>query len=147
MKVKREGSVSEYITEALLILMKRKPYDKISITEICDKAGATRMSFYRNFDSKEDIVKKHVQAITDEFIIKSGISYKNDPADVYFVKLFTHFQKNLSFTKALYKAGLIYLVKGEFDRIFLSLHKDEYEILPNKSFHVGYLYQHRTIKE
>ncbi|MBR4744477.1 MAG: TetR/AcrR family transcriptional regulator [Oscillospiraceae bacterium] len=127
MKIKREGTAAEFITDALLLLMKKKPYEKITITEICEKAGTTRMSFYRNFESKEDIVKKHVQEITDSFVNESEISYKNDSTQVYFNKLFSHFEKNMTFTKALYQAGLIHLVKEEFDRIFLSIHKDEYD--------------------
>ena len=51
MKVKREALVSAYITEALLILMKKEKYKDITITEICEKAGTTRMSFYSKFSS------------------------------------------------------------------------------------------------
>ena len=74
MKVKREALVDEYIIEALLLLMKKKEYKDISITEICERAGVTRMSFYRNFDSKEDILKKWLTRITDSFLVISGIS-------------------------------------------------------------------------
>ena len=127
MKIKREALVTEYITDALLILMKRKDYKDISITEICEKAGATRMSFYRNFDSKEDILKKWIVNVTDNFLKVSGISYKNEPTDVYFVKLFTHMEQHKQICLAMYKADLIYIVKEQFDRVFLQIHKDEYD--------------------
>ena len=58
MNKKRELSVSDYITNSLFELMKKKPYADISITEITDKAKVNRVSFYRNFISKEDIIDK-----------------------------------------------------------------------------------------
>ncbi|WP_084703424.1 TetR family transcriptional regulator [Necropsobacter rosorum] len=50
--------VKESITEALLRLMGKKDFDHISISEITKLAGVSRISFYRNFDSKEDILLK-----------------------------------------------------------------------------------------
>lgn len=60
MKTQKEKYVEEYIISALFKLMERKTYESISITEITNKAGVGRISFYRNFDSKEDIVKKWI---------------------------------------------------------------------------------------
>ena len=109
MKIKREALVDVYITEALLLLLKKKDYKDISITEICKKAGVTRMSFYRNFESKEDILLKKVQTVTDSFLKESAISYKRDTVSSYFMKLFTHMQQQKDLCTALNKAGLIHM--------------------------------------
>lgn len=127
MKIKREALVDVYITEAFLLLLKKKEYKKISITEICKKAGVTRMSFYRNFESKEDILLKKVRYVTDSFLKESFISYKNDTISSYFVKLFTHMQQQKELCTALNKAGLIHVIKDEFDRVFLNTYKQEYD--------------------
>ncbi len=127
MKIKREALVSEYITDALLILMQKKAYKDVSITEICEKAGVTRMSFYRNFESKEDILKRWLTSITDDFLSESGISYKNDSMGDYFIKLFTHLKRHKAICTDIYRADLIYLVKEQFDRAFLNIHQDEYD--------------------
>lgn len=127
MKVKREALVGKYITDALLSLMQKKNYQDISITQLCEKAGVTRMSFYRNFESKEDVLKKWVASVTDAFLSTSGISYKNDSETDYFIKLFTHMERHKAVCLALYKAGLIYIVKEQFDRVFLAVHRDEYD--------------------
>lgn len=132
MKIKREALVDVYITEALLLLLKEKEYKDISITEICNKAGVTRMSFYRNFESKEDILLKKVQTVTDSFLKESAISYKRDTVSNYFVKLFTHMQQQKDLCTALNKAGFIHMIKDEFDRVFLNAYKhvyDEYKSL------------------
>ena len=57
MRIQSEKYVDEYIINALFNLMKKKNFENISITEITNKAGVSRNSFYRNFNSKEDIVK------------------------------------------------------------------------------------------
>lgn len=46
----------EYITEALFQLMNTMPYEKISIKELTEKAGVGRVTFYRHFESKDDII-------------------------------------------------------------------------------------------
>jgi len=48
----------EYIFESFFKLLESFPYEKISVSQITNKAGVSRMSFYRNFKSKEDLVKE-----------------------------------------------------------------------------------------
>ena len=47
----KEKLTEQYIYGAFLQLLEKKHYDDISVCEICTKAGVSRMSFYRNFDS------------------------------------------------------------------------------------------------
>lgn len=48
--------VRQCLTEALLILLRTKKLEDITITELVEKAGVGRVSFYRNFGSKQEIV-------------------------------------------------------------------------------------------
>ena len=60
--------IKESLTEALFILMRKKPFEEITITEISKLAGVSRISFYRNFDSKEDVLVKYLfEKSMDEF--------------------------------------------------------------------------------
>ena len=52
-----------YIFEALYELLSRRNINEINVSEICEKAGVSRMSFYRNFKSKEDLVNKSLEKI------------------------------------------------------------------------------------
>lgn len=66
--------VKQCITEALLRLMQKKSFQQISISEITRIAGVGRVSFYRNYQSKEDILyqyllnqfNQHLQKISSE---------------------------------------------------------------------------------
>lgn len=44
------------IYDALISLMKVKPYNKISVTDITERAGVSRMAYYRNYEEKDDIL-------------------------------------------------------------------------------------------
>ena len=49
-----------WIFEALILLLNEKPYGKISVSDITKKAGIARQTFYRNYNSKDDIVSEHL---------------------------------------------------------------------------------------
>ena len=55
--------VIEHITESLLTLLEDKAIEDISISELCDNAGIGRASFYRNYNSKEDILKAYINKL------------------------------------------------------------------------------------
>ena len=44
------------ISLALYALLLRKPYDEISVSDICKKANISRVSFYHYYDKKDDII-------------------------------------------------------------------------------------------
>lgn len=48
----RNVYVVEQLTGAMLALLEEKPLADISISELCDRAGVGRTSFYRNFEEK-----------------------------------------------------------------------------------------------
>jgi AcrR family transcriptional regulator len=55
------------IQEALIELLKEKPYHKITITEISKKSGLTRSTFYAHFETKDDLLKSVINELLDEF--------------------------------------------------------------------------------
>ena len=59
----RDHPVRIYYTEALLELLKRKPFPQISISDLVKKSGASRASFYRNYTCKEEIVEEYLADI------------------------------------------------------------------------------------
>lgn len=59
--------VKHEITKALTELMREKDYTDISVSEIVQRAGVSRVSYYRNYQNKEDILTEHLQALMDHF--------------------------------------------------------------------------------
>lgn len=44
------------LTQAMLDLLHEKPFNSITISEICNKAMVRRPTFYRHFQNKEDLL-------------------------------------------------------------------------------------------
>jgi AcrR family transcriptional regulator len=65
MKTRNESNrlAKECIVTALIELMKVRDYNAISITDITKKAGVSRMAYYRNYTSKEDILNKYMEEV------------------------------------------------------------------------------------
>lgn len=64
----------EAIRDALYLLMKKKDFDEIKITDIINKSGVSRSAFYRNYKTKEDIIQELVSEFMVLFDAKSSMS-------------------------------------------------------------------------
>ena len=58
----------EMITQALLDLMKEKPYKEISITKIMERSGISRRTFYRHFTVVGDVLDYHIQKLCSQYV-------------------------------------------------------------------------------
>ena len=107
-----------WITKALLELMMAKPYQKISITEIAEEADVVRRTFYRNFESKEDVIKTYIESIFKGFIksVKEDETInKQDVAKDFF----EYMNKHRVFLKLLHEHEMFDLILEVFEeRIF-----------------------------
>lgn len=113
----RNAYVIQHITDALLTLLRDKPINDITISELCDLGGIGRASFYRNFESKEDILRGYINQILHEWVD----GYNNNSSILLSEQMkaiFTHFEKHREFYGLLNKRGLIYLLKDVIIGIF-----------------------------
>lgn len=58
----------QWLLDALIGLMHEKPYHKITVKEIAQRAGVDRSTFYRNFDTKEDVLNQYINQLAEEYI-------------------------------------------------------------------------------
>ena len=108
------------IADALISLMKKKNFDKITNKDITDRAGLSHITIYRNFKNKDEIIKYYLDDLTDNFIKESKILFDSNNFSSYIEKLFIHLEKNKELGTLLYKADMIHHLKDEFDRIFIN---------------------------
>ena len=106
----RNAYVIEHITDSLLKLLRDKPIGDISISELCDLAGIGRASFYRNFESKEDILRGYINKIFKEWMDEADRK-ENRPLNESCGLLFTHFEKYRDFYSLLNERNLVYFLK------------------------------------
>lgn len=76
----RRSENTEYlkgtISDALLQLMENTPIDKITIQEITDLAGVGRMTYFRHFSSKTDVLSFKLQLLWKIWSGKHPCTYK-----------------------------------------------------------------------
>ena len=104
-----------WIFDALMLLMDKKPYAKITVSDIADKAGIARPTFYRNFDDKDEVVLEY---LNNSFSTEKDDKHNNIILlfdDKYLIK----HQKNLK--KALTASGIENRIYHELQKYTLSL--------------------------
>ena len=97
--------VKRQITAALLNLLKEKKLADISVSELTEMAGVGRVSFYRNYQTKEDILREE----SDRLIQEWGKLYEANPESVpetLFPSLFDFYREHRDFYTTLYEAGM-----------------------------------------
>ena len=83
------------ITESLLALMQKTPYEEITVTQLCQAAGVTRRIFYHLFNNKTDAL----YALIDHTILE-GESYGSELRDEL-LRFFCYWRDHRSFLDAL----------------------------------------------
>lgn len=71
--------VKSQITHALTELMHEKAYDTISVSELVLRAEVSRVSYYRNYHCKEDILTDTLENLITRFASEINTLPKNTP--------------------------------------------------------------------
>ncbi len=72
---------ADKMNSALITLLENKDFLKISITDICQKAGVNRSTFYAHYDNTYDLLKEVYQGLIKNFLeectFESSINLSN----------------------------------------------------------------------
>lgn len=122
----------EYLQQALLILMENKHIEKINVSELCQKAGVSRMTFYRLYGDKMEVIKNMISNIGMDFTQQNNqlidVDFKK-----YLIILFGILKKYSKVTTLLMKSDLQYLLQNYFTYVFI-LNNDKSPIYNNYYF-------------
>lgn len=66
-KNKQNQLARSCITSALIQLVREKPLSAVSVKELTQRAGVSRMTFYRNYTSTEDILISRIHDILAQY--------------------------------------------------------------------------------
>ena len=103
-----------YIAEALIALLKNNKFQDISINDIINKAGVSRMTFYRQFYDKKEVLKYILDKRTDEYIANHINSNMSIEERIY--EGINMILQNKDMNKMLVDSDLYYLAVDEFAR-------------------------------
>lgn len=96
------------IFDALLALAKDKPLAEVTVTELCRRAHVSRMTFYRNYATKEEVLLSRLDQLIDqyeertaEFLAAGELWYGKGHICI----CFTYFKEHRDFISCLYDSG------------------------------------------
>ncbi len=97
--------VKESLAEAFIKLLQTKPFDKITVSEICKKAGVSRMAFYGNFNVKDDLLEMIVKDLTMNVYAEIGSPFVGSAGVEWYVRFFTILQGKKDILYLIFDAG------------------------------------------
>jgi hypothetical protein len=97
---------------ALFTLLPKKKFSDITVSEVCVRAGITRKTFYRDFDSLEDVIDFAVYARMDSFILND----KPDSFSDYLLQFFSFCQNRKEYLTVFVQQGIYYLLANSFSK-------------------------------
>lgn len=116
--------VEECIESAFFELLKTKKFEDITITEIIKKSGVSRMGFYRNFSSKEDIIENLVFKCFDQSITEITTARQLDFSITKIIETsLTKLQEHADKVKLLLDNNLIALLFTYYQKAFFALYE------------------------
>jgi AcrR family transcriptional regulator len=97
-----------WLYDALLQLMKEKPFRDIQITEIADRAQVARPTFYLHYHSKEELLLSQVDVVFAEFLneLSDTIAKGNYDRQKYSILIFQYWERNAETLRVVMQADL-----------------------------------------
>ncbi len=121
--------IKECIVDTLFKLLEKKPYEDVKIYEICENAYVGKTSFYRYFNSKDDVLGYAFANMWDEWCDSHNVLVRDrfslDNAETFFSYNYSIKDK----LDLMYKNGLDILLFKSFDDAFKNNKiQDDYEV-------------------
>ena len=93
----------ECIESALILLLENQTFGEISISELVKRAGVSRTAFYRNYQSKEDVLQCALGDVVNAILNKLAL---NPQSEAFWTVLFREVREYCPSIRLLLKAGL-----------------------------------------
>lgn len=130
----------ESIETALLMLIEEKKFSSITITEITAKAGVSRNAYYRNYSSKEDILR-NVFHRADNLVLDKVSTFLTDDSFNAYLELFQAVLENANIFKIILNADMAGQFSEEMNHRFTDdIPKNNYLERYRKLFWLGALH-------
>jgi AcrR family transcriptional regulator len=129
---RRVVKTREAIQDALFTLMQEKPYHKITIQDIIDRANVGRSTFYSHFETKEELLFSSIEHLMGMLNIYLADYLDRDadrPELIPVVEMFEHIKENNRVIKGLMKSNSSELL---FSRVQLSMNSGVEQYLKSR---------------
>ena len=110
--------VKKSIEEAFFTLLKKKPFSEITVSDIIRVSGVARASYYRNFESKEEIIEAYMGRQRNE--VAHMITFSESVSDIFneekLVTALEHYLQQKEYILLLYDNGFGTFLQEDMNR-------------------------------
>lgn len=94
------------LSQALFSLLENTPFEKVTLTQLCDHSMVPRSTFYRYFEDKYDLLYYCLQTFFETVRLDKDVAYLKDGKGRAFVtKLITVMDKNKASFQNIYRTN------------------------------------------
>ena len=128
MSMKKSNSFSrECMVQALIQLLKTKSLSNITISELTERAGVSRMTYYRNYHSLDEIFSSYLQDLVEAYKLDVAAwtdkgSYNDSRNMLHCYEYFSHYKEVIA---CLVQTGLGHLLLQALDSYLLDTYYTE----------------------
>ena len=101
----RKHYTKPYIEQALIELLKQYPLNKITISDLVNKAGVSRASFYRNYLDLNQVIEEYIDKILNKEIPVTKKQSTNMKQSI--CAILKHLKQHREILKILYNNNLM----------------------------------------
>ncbi|MCR5073880.1 MAG: TetR/AcrR family transcriptional regulator [Clostridiales bacterium] len=124
----RYFNTASLMDEALLLLLEQKDYDRITVKEVCQKAGVNRATFYLHYESMNDLLEETVSMINERFKNSlSSIPTDTDPSreiltsEKYLRPYLTFIRENMRAYRVIHRKDHLFHSQKTFESFYESI--------------------------
>jgi len=107
------------IQDAMLFLISKKPYTDITISDITEKAGVARPTFYLHYRSKDEVIVDYLDGLFDLYLEEITLDIDIERGGVLTKKLFEQVEKNAQKLRPLLNEPTAIILMNRF-RIYIT---------------------------
>lgn len=111
------------LLNALLTEMREKPFEDITVSNLCTRAMVRRATFYKHFGDKYELFAFSIRELLSQFREQNEISYDNDRPETFYVGMVDYGLQFMEENKEICRS----MLKGKNAHILLDILYEEME--------------------
>lgn len=119
------------LLDALLDMLQNQSFDKISVTDICERAMVHRTTFYKHFEDKYSLLMYGIQETQKRFDKEGLADLEGDDPREYYMNILRKVLENISSNRRLHSL----LFSSEINSVSSIIHKLVAEDIKRKLKH------------
>ena len=120
-------STASRMDEAFLRLLEEKDYDRITVKEVCQKAGVHRTTFYLHYEGMNDLLEEAVGRVNDRFKASLSSVPTDDPrktvltSEAYLRPYLGFIRENMRIYRLIHEKGQLFRTQKTFEGFYQTI--------------------------